>query len=1312
MNTPYDETFEEFERRTGLDAFFSDYSNQVRGKLLSKNLEKPKDVYDVIYPQVRKENVSKNIITSNDLEAESQIIRDNLLSKFVSNQVSLEESGELQRRRLESKNKLIESSKNIEDFGEESRKKAVQKNLKLTKTLETISRVYRSENISKNTTLNNNNDTALNNNFSTEIREGLLAKNLSKDNNTYSSNLDLDSLEARNKNLKYNKDSLNDLSSDSKNTRELNESKNISNNSDLISDSEIFRDGNISKNKESETDLQLDSNNFRNNNEYKNENKNSDLDSDSSIYRSNSIGKNSKNTSNLLSDSLVYKNSNESKNDNKINSNLDVNSEEYRNNSLNKNVSSNNDLENSSVEIRENNFSKNNNLNSNLELNSVPYRNDSESKNLNKNFDLKSFSDGFQGNLTSKNESKKSDLENYSKDFRNERLQKNTSNSSNLESDSIEFRQQDLSNNNPKISNLEFKSGVYRNDDLSYNKPKVSNLEQDSEVFRDDDLSNNNPSISNLESDSTSIRQDDLSKNTPIQTDLINDSVVYRNDDLSTNVTINSDLQNDSTQIRDNNLASNVSSNSDLDGDSFQYLVNNINSNTSNNADLEVDSDGFRLNNLQNNISQSKDLSDDSIGFRNDNLSYNIEKDINLSEISKAEREEQKSANISSDSDIEVLSKVFRNEQLSKNPSRFNLGANIITAGSSDYIGVSKLEVSGSIFRKANEALNNNGNSLKSIFDDEESKTFFDEVSSNQVNSGGRDYLLQKNSLESLKSIEGISNIYGVYGTSLVDDSSKADDGLSFYSSPKSEGFITNLISLHNIQQNTFQNRPGYNYQSGNQNAIEQLSSFGSSGFQELLSKSGIQKRLQVRTNTTPADVITQNGGKYLSNAPEKILKPLSQSDSEELGTGVSMASQTDTTDTIAFDFDGESSRRRGVRHVINTIASDDRIAFAQNFNVQGNEGSSSVFIVGKKSDGQYKKNFNRYSIKNPYAPEGAETLRFVLTNYSIPAIEGSAMSFPAYIKSFQHGDSASWNSTTFLGRPEPIYTYSNSSRDGSISFFILTDFATEVDIGYDFNPQNGVVTKVTENFDNNNFSKLISTNTAQADELRAGARSLEASIVNVDEAASEEEKKRFKAETDAKIAKANELKAQANILDDEASLIAQRKVSYSEKTAQGENIYKFFEGFDTKVTEDNYIESKAENTVKKLAEMKRKNMFQPSYFSGSKVDFLKRMEFIAKMTRPARNRLSERTNSGFSFSRPPVCHLTLGDWLDHDIVVNSVSYNYSDSPWTFDGGRVQPMWCEVTLNFNIIGSYGGRLDEDPPLSTDEGGFFSRRTSV
>ena len=124
---------------------------------------------------------------------------------------------------------------------------------------------------------------------------------------------------------------------------------------------------------------------------------------------------------------------------------------------------------------------------------------------------------------------------------------------------------------------------------------------------------------------------------------------------------------------------------------------------------------------------------------------------------------------------------------------------------------------------------------------------------------------------------------------------------------------------------------------------------------------------------------------------------------------------------------------------------------------------------------------------------------------------------------------------------------------------------------------------------------------------------------------------------------------------------------------------------------------------------MKERLLFQPSYFSGSKADFVDRMEFIAKMTRPARN---NAVSDGFSFTKPPVCHIHLGDWFNHDIIVNSVSYDYADVPWTLDGGKVYPMWCTVTVQFNIIGSYGGRRGEDPPLSTDKGGFFGRfRTS-
>jgi len=52
----------------------------------------------------------------------------------------------------------------------------------------------------------------------------------------------------------------------------------------------------------------------------------------------------------------------------------------------------------------------------------------------------------------------------------------------------------------------------------------------------------------------------------------------------------------------------------------------------------------------------------------------------------------------------------------------------------------------------------------------------------------------------------------------------------------------------------------------------------------------------------------------------------------------------------------------------------------------------------------------------------------------------GRIMWFPPYGLTFNDSSTADWNPTTFLGRPEPIYTYSKTSRSGSIGFTILVD--------------------------------------------------------------------------------------------------------------------------------------------------------------------------------------------------------------------------------------------------------------------------------
>jgi hypothetical protein len=52
----------------------------------------------------------------------------------------------------------------------------------------------------------------------------------------------------------------------------------------------------------------------------------------------------------------------------------------------------------------------------------------------------------------------------------------------------------------------------------------------------------------------------------------------------------------------------------------------------------------------------------------------------------------------------------------------------------------------------------------------------------------------------------------------------------------------------------------------------------------------------------------------------------------------------------------------------------------------------------------------------------------------------GRVMWFPPYDIKFSESSTANWNPTSFIGRPEPIYTYKDTSRTGSLSWKIIVD--------------------------------------------------------------------------------------------------------------------------------------------------------------------------------------------------------------------------------------------------------------------------------
>ncbi len=97
--------------------------------------------------------------------------------------------------------------------------------------------------------------------------------------------------------------------------------------------------------------------------------------------------------------------------------------------------------------------------------------------------------------------------------------------------------------------------------------------------------------------------------------------------------------------------------------------------------------------------------------------------------------------------------------------------------------------------------------------------------------------------------------------------------------------------------------------------------------------------------------------------------------------------------------------------------------------------------IVKGKGDGFYAKKY-MFSIEN-LAWKTSNVPGF--TYNDLPYCErgpngGRVMWFPPYDLKINENNSAKWETNSFLGRPEPVYTYQNTERTGTISFKIVVD--------------------------------------------------------------------------------------------------------------------------------------------------------------------------------------------------------------------------------------------------------------------------------
>jgi hypothetical protein len=104
-------------------------------------------------------------------------------------------------------------------------------------------------------------------------------------------------------------------------------------------------------------------------------------------------------------------------------------------------------------------------------------------------------------------------------------------------------------------------------------------------------------------------------------------------------------------------------------------------------------------------------------------------------------------------------------------------------------------------------------------------------------------------------------------------------------------------------------------------------------------------------------------------------------------------------------------------------------------------EGSSNIFPDYPYGGGFYAKKY-MFSIEN-LAWKTSNREGFMVQD--LPYCErgpngGRVMWFPPYDLKVSEANSARWEENTFLGRPEPIYTYQNTSRSGTISFKVVVD--------------------------------------------------------------------------------------------------------------------------------------------------------------------------------------------------------------------------------------------------------------------------------
>ena len=328
----------------------------------------------------------------------------------------------------------------------------------------------------------------------------------------------------------------------------------------------------------------------------------------------------------------------------------------------------------------------------------------------------------------------------------------------------------------------------------------------------------------------------------------------------------------------------------------------------------------------------------------------------------------------------------------------------------------------------------------------------------------------------------------------------------------------------------------------------------------------------------------------------------------------------------------------------------------------------------------------------------------------------GRIMWFPPYDLQTTDTSAADWNSTKFIGRTEPIYTYNSTDRIGTLAFKIVVDHPSIL---------NAIIQTETPFLFDRSADVLIESFLAGCKkydlyELAKKFPNVPMSTANQVQQALTDVTNQYNTDPTTTIANNNqEEEIIVGSLEEGEEIIVGNTENADSNATTIENVE---QGTPDNQSEPISSSSEVETNIKTIIRKVMLNeafyfqalkesdplvynslrqtlkFFNPTFHSMTPEGLNSRLTFLNQCVRPGRT-IPTVTADGkqqldvdnTAFGPPPVCVLRVGDFYHSKIIIDSVSLSYDENLLDInpEGIGLQPMIASVQLNFKFIGGQG-----------------------